>query len=177
MNAEHISCHVSPKTCLTIAVGLLAEKFELGEVFSDGTRLVNVVAGLSVEPDLMFCSWETLESGRAVYAEDDPDAVGRIDLIGSPDLVVEIVSDLSVKKDTRFLRSLYFAAGIDEYWLIDCRGEAIQFELLVRGETDYVAAPADANGFQRSGVLAGSFQLARERNRVGHWRYKLEHAV
>jgi Uma2 family endonuclease len=174
MNAEHISCHVSPKTCLTISLGLLVEKRNFGEVFSDGARLVNVVAGLSVEPDLIICSWDSLQSGRVQLAELDEGGGGDVDMIGSPDLVVEIVSKSSVRKDTRELRSLYYAAGISEYWLIDCRGEQIQFQLLTRGDAAFVEAPPDSDGFHRSPVLALAFRFVRQRSPIGHWRYRLE---
>jgi Uma2 family endonuclease len=54
-----------------------------------------------------------------------------IEILGSPDLVVEIVSDSSVRKDTTLLRDAYWKAGVREYWLFDARGAEIRFDILV----------------------------------------------
>jgi len=169
MNAENISFHTNPKSSITLALGLLIEKEELGEFFPDGTLLTNDDADLACEPDFIYCSWDTLQSGRAVYSDDQSK-----DLRGAPDLVVEIVSPSSVRKDMRVLRRQYFLAGIPEYWLIDCRSERIEFALLVPGEAGYVESPPDADGFAPSLVFNRRFRLTRERNRAGHWRYALE---
>jgi Uma2 family endonuclease len=55
----------------------------------------------------------------------------------------------------------YYAAGIDEYWLIDARNEEIRFDLFVRGGDAFVLAEADADGYRRSLVFDTSFRLAR----------------
>jgi Uma2 family endonuclease len=59
----------------------------------DGMWITNDEADLSNEPDAVFASWDTLESGRAVLSSDE------LELIGSPDWVLEIVSKSSVRKD------------------------------------------------------------------------------
>ena len=66
-------------------------------------------------------------------------------------------------------------AGISEYWLIDARGARHDFKLLVRGKSESVLQSADRQGFRSSTVLPGDFKLARERDRIGHWRYTLLH--
>lgn len=96
-----------------------------------------------------------------------------MEVVGSPDLVVEIVSRHSVRKDTLLLRERYFLAGIEEYWLIDARGEEIDFQLLVRGEEAFFPAPPDADGYCRSKVFEARFRLTRDRNPVGGYRYTL----
>ncbi|NOZ40252.1 MAG: Uma2 family endonuclease [Planctomycetes bacterium] len=96
----------------------------------------------------------------------------HIDLYGTPDWVCEVVSDSSVKKDTKRLRQAYHKAGIPEYWLIDARGEEIDFRILVWQEGGYVEAE-DIDGWRRSPVFDCQFQLTRSRNRVGNWRYDL----
>jgi len=90
-------------------------------------------------------------------------------------LVVEIVSDSSVVKDTVRLREAYFLAGVREYWLIDARGEELRFQILHRGEKEFQESPADSDGFQRSQVLDCSYCLQRTRHQRGHWVYDLQH--
>src|SRR5256885_8764701 len=48
---------------------------------------------------------------------------GYLELEGTPDMVLEVVSESSVQKDTKRLRQLYWQAGIREYWLVDARRE------------------------------------------------------
>ena len=94
---------------------------------------------------------------------------------GSPDLVVEIVSTGSVRKDTIVLFEQYFVAGIDEYWLIDARGEEIEFELFTRGADCFVPAEADADGYRHSEVFGLSFALIRSINEFDETEYHLLH--
>ena len=165
--------------------GLLGEVFakmwclvranDLGRVHLHGARLTNEPANISNEPDLMFCSWETLESGRVSVVESSPGSDRYLEVVGIPDCVVEIVSNSSVRKDTRVLKKKYFQAGINEYWLIDARKAAIDFQLLTRGERGYVPVAADRQGYRKSTVFPLKFKLTRERDRIGHWRYSLLH--
>lgn len=165
--------------------GLLGEVFakmwclvrasDLGRVHLHGARLTNEVANISNEPDLMFCSWETLESGQVSIVETAPGTERYLEVVGTPDCVVEIVSNSSVSKDTRVLKQKYFEAGIDEYWLIDARKTDISFQLLTRGESSYQPVPADRQGYRQSSVFPLKFKLTRDRDRIGHWRYTLLH--
>lgn len=92
--------------------------------------------------------------------------------VGSPDLVVEIVSKTSVKKDTILLRQADALAGVREYWLIDARGDSMRFEIL-HNEDGELRSSGDAGAPQESRVLAGRWQLTRSRNRVGRFSYEL----
>ena len=85
----------------------------------------------------------------------------------------EIVSDSSVRKDKVELRQSYFAAGIPEYWLIDARGDELDFQLLVRGTEDYVAQSADAKGYFWSPCFGRRFLLTRKAHKISGWSYRL----
>ena len=91
---------------------------------------------------------------------------------GPPDLIVEVVSDSTVRKDTRRLPQAYFAAGVREFWLVDGRKE-LTFVVHARGQSKFEAVEADAEGFQTSVVLGTSFRLDRTKDRLGVWRYDL----
>ena len=70
------------------------------------------------------------------------------------------------------LRAAYHKAGVREYWIIDARGDEIDFQILHWRKTGYAAAPRKA-GWQRSRVFGRSFKLTRSRDRRGGWRYVL----
>lgn len=150
---------------------------QLGEVLADGALLTNEAAGLAAEPDVMFCSWKSLRGGQVRYIEQASGSRQFVEVGGAPDLVVQIVSPSSVRKDTKLLLNRYFAAGIAEYWLIDARRAAIDFQLLTRGKTKFAAARPDVQGFRRSGVFGRRFKLTRETNPVGGYSYVLLHKV
>ncbi len=81
--------------------------------------VTHVEASLSAEPDLTCVSWSSFERERVLRTQRAGTSDDYIELLGSPDLVVEIVSDTSVRKDTVLLRKAYGRAGVEEYWLID----------------------------------------------------------
>ena len=66
----------------------------------------------------------------------------------------------------------YHRAGIPEYWIIDARGEEIDFHILHRRKSGYASAPA-RGGWQRSRVFGRSFRLDRKLDEFGLWEYTL----
>lgn len=173
MSPEELATHNPVKTEVTSVVSFLNKALDKGKLFSDRTLLSNEEAGLLAEPDAVFATWESLESGRVRLQprRRRPDQFTQ--LVGSPDWVLEVVSDASVSKDTRKLRLLYHRAGIREYWLIDARGERIVFTVLTWRRTAYVAV-AHHDGWVRSKVFGARFRLRRERDRLGLWLYTLD---
>jgi|SRR5208283_3908019 len=95
-----------------------------------------------------------------------------IEIRGTPDWVLEVVSQSSVQKDTRELRKMYHRAGVAEYWLIDARGPVISFQVLINRRTGYVSSPS-RSGWHRSPLFGMRFRLERRQNRLGRWQYKL----
>lgn len=119
----------------------------------------------------MFASWQTIESGKLVAPAEKQGL--HTALVGTPDWVCEIVSDSSVEKDTRVLREAYHAAGVPEYWLIDARGDEIDFQVLAHGPDGYSPVSPEG-GWHRSAVFDLQFELTRHRDRVGWWQYDLK---
>ncbi len=173
MSPEEIQSHLSAKGDIFGGLWSFCRQHPVGVVYADGALLINIEADLATEPDMTFCRWETIESGRVSLVEIKPGSGRQVEIHGSPDLVVEIISKSSVKKDRQNLREAYFRAEVGEYWLIDARKKEIEFNLLQRGDSDYISADMDENGFYRSMALDRSVRLTRELNRIGGWRYTL----
>jgi Uma2 family endonuclease len=175
MSPEDLFTHGSVKTQLAIVLGSLINDEDLGHLWIDRSRIVNADANLSVEPDIVFVSHEAIETGRVQLV---PNVAGRrdryIEVEGVVDLVVEIVSDNSVAKDTQRLRNAYAAAGVGEYWLVDARQDSIKFDILELHAGTYRDTPEDDNGFRRSLIFARAFRLTRSRGRGNYWQYQLE---
>jgi Uma2 family endonuclease len=79
------------------------------------------------------------------------------ELIGSPDMVLEVVSTSSVQKDTVILPELYWKAGVREHWLVDPRGEEVIFDIFKRGEKGFERVKG--RGWLKSAVFGKSFRL------------------
>ena len=173
MSPEEIQTHNKLKTAISGGLFTIVERADLGELHFDGAFFVNKRAALATEPDAMFCSWEGLVSKRVRYREWTKGSNRLMEIAGSPDIVVEIISYTSVRKDTKRLPRQYFAAGVAEYWLIDGRESEIDFKLLARGKTRYAPVQPDADGFVHSAVLGRRLKLERKRNRAGGFSYKL----
>lgn len=174
MSPEDPGSHSVVKVAISKTLQILVSEQDLGEVYSDSTRLTHARASLSTEPDVMVALWDTFDRGRVRYvpARQSPDRVPTVD--GSPDLVVEVVSNSSVRKDTVILPPLYAKANIPERWLVDARQE-LRFEVFTLHNGEYAAVAPDPDGWTPSPVLGGRFRLVRLRTRRGNWRYVLEH--
>ncbi len=92
---------------------------------------------------------------------------------GAPDLIVEIVSDTSVVKDTRRLPAAYFEAGVQEFWLVDARKSEPMFAIHHRGAERFEPTTPDVEGFQFSEVLQCGFQLGWTRGLLGERAFDL----
>jgi Uma2 family endonuclease len=160
---------------MIVVLGMLLDDADLGELFSDCTRVSCPEADLSSEPDIVVVFHESVDTGRVQLvpkASGEPDRY--IELQGPPDLVVEIVSDSSVTKDTQRLPEAYWRAGIPEFWLADARGSELVFCIHRPGADGYEPAPSDSEGFQQSATFNAWFRLSRHRRSAGRWAYALE---
>jgi len=171
MGHERLSSHVNLKTALARVLDALAEKLSLGQYFGDGVRLVNEEADFSSEPDGCYVTWSSVKDGRVSLRESN-DGDDVTELVGTPEMVLEIISPSSVKKDKATLRGLYHDASIPEYWLIDARKDQLRFEILRSTRKGYSATP-DQDGWLPSRVFNRKFRLKRTKNPIGLWQYKV----
>ena len=104
MSPEEIESHAKVKGAVFATLHRIVEDEDLGELLPDNVLVTNAKAALSTEPDVTFVSWGSLESGRVRMVEAAARTDRFVEIEGSPDLVVEVVSQSSVRKDTRLLR-------------------------------------------------------------------------
>jgi Uma2 family endonuclease len=172
MSNEEIETHVAVKGEIGRVLMNLNRELKLGKFYADGVLVSNEQANVSNNPDGLFVTYDALRVARVELVPRE-DATGQyIEMTGTPDWVLEVVSLSSVGKDTRRLREAYHRAGIPEYWLVDARGEEIAFHILLHRKSGYAAAPL-RDGWQRSRVFGWSFRLERQRDEMGLWEYTL----
>ena len=173
MSPEELEKHNKVKKEISRVLETLIRDLDLGTLYPDGAAVTHEGVELSTEPDATFVSWNALETGRVrlLPRAGHPDEF--VELEGSPDWVLEVVSRSSLKKDSELLRTQYHAAGIREYWLVNALDEEIDFQILLHASDGYVAATRQ-DGWHPSTVFGHSFRLTRSPDRLGYWRYTLD---
>jgi len=173
MSPERINSYVSLKAEIISVLLQHAKSTGHGFAFADGVLVTNKSAQLSNEPDGMFIRRETVRSG-AVTLLRTKDGQDLIEVVGSPDLVVEFVSPSSVHKDRKRLRDRYAIAGVQEYWLIDTRDGDVNLQMLAASSRGFVEVP-DQEGWFRSEVLGLDVRLNRhDDHEFSVWWYVME---
>jgi Uma2 family endonuclease len=170
MSKEQLFTHIKVKDQFTRVLDALAENEELGIYFSDGLLLTNVAADISGNPDGNFISNESLAKGKVRLLKGAEE--GHTEAVGSPDMVLEVVSRSSLRKDTKLLYEAYYQAGIREYWLVDARERPLRFDIFRHTAKGYVSVPKQA-GWLHSKLFGKSFRLTQSKNRMGYPKYTL----
>jgi Uma2 family endonuclease len=132
---------------LTVAVGSFVKQRGLGLVLAAPSDVIlsddNVV-----QPDLLFVS-----TARANIVTED-------NIRGAPDLVVEIISETTRKKDEVTKRKLYERFGVQEYWVVDPELETVKiFRRTQQGYSRALELSKESNDILATELLAG-FDLA-----------------
>ncbi|HWE01342.1 MAG TPA: Uma2 family endonuclease [Tepidisphaeraceae bacterium] len=133
--------------------------------------LTNEAAALSTEPDGMFVSFASLKTGKAAFERGED----SLEVVGTPDLVIEVVSPTSRQKDTDILPRLYHRAGITGYWLIEPmrRADEVSFDILKWTPTGYLSSPTH-DGWIDSVVIGKTFRMTRSANSMGESVHRVE---
>lgn len=107
MSQEQIFTHNQVKNEFSFVLTGLTKASRAGRFFPDGILLTNEVANLSCSPDGTCVLQATFDSDRVRLIEGARG--GYVEMHGTPDMVLEIVSDSSVKKDLQTQRELYWS--------------------------------------------------------------------
>ena len=129
---------------LIMPLARYADDADLGQVILGPVEMYLRSVPAARTPDILFVA-----SAHASRVTDD-----RID--GPADLVVEIVSEDSGRRDWDEKLREYASVGIPEYWIVDSRigqWRVAFFQLSADGA--YRAMPVDAEGCYHSKVLPG----------------------
>lgn len=137
---EEAFSHNQIKLVITLAVAGFVRAERSGRVFVDGMLLTNDYAQLACEPDLTFASAESFAADLVTFAAGETTVAEATEMVGSPDMVLEVVSRSCVGKDTERLMGRYHDAGVREYWVIDaCDEDSPTFTICRRTTKEFVA--------------------------------------
>jgi Uma2 family endonuclease len=169
---EQLYTHNQVKTEIAAVLHALAWQQSQGRYCGDGMRLSHPGANLSTEPDGLFFSYEAISSGRIQRVAGR--TAGVTELEGTPEMVLEVVSESSVQKDMVTLPDRYHRAGVQEFWRVDARTPDLVFEILVRQPGGWAAAPL-VQGWLLSQVFGHCFRLVRVDDPLGDPLFRLDH--
>jgi len=172
LSMEEFFEHGQVRTEIGAVLHRLVKDAKFGRFAPEGTRYVHPETELSTEPDGMVISNESLRSGRVRLVGGAKGVHTRVH--GSPEIVIEIVSEGSEVKDAEWAMAAYFDAGIAEYWVIDARDEDdIRFDIYKRGKKEYTVT-RKSDRWVKSGVLGRSFRLTQSEDGDGEPVFTLE---
>jgi len=125
---------------LGLVLRLYVEKRNLGSILGPNLQ-IRPRPGLRCFPDLLFISQARLSDVHETYLD------------GGPDLVVEVVSRGSKRRDRVQKFEEYAAAGIPEYWIVDHKARRMD-AFALNAEGRYEPIPIE-DGILRSRVVDG----------------------
>lgn len=86
--------------------------------------------------DLILSATDVCQPDLVMIHRTRLDILSARGIEGIPDLVVEIVSPSSLKRDKLRKLKLYAASGIPEYWIVDPAGGTLEQHMLYEGRYD-----------------------------------------
>jgi Uma2 family endonuclease len=69
--------------------------------------------------DVVFTKWDVVEPDLLFVSSAQRHILTKLNVQGAPDLVVEIFSPSTQKRDEQIKRQLFERAGVREYWMVD----------------------------------------------------------
>jgi Uma2 family endonuclease len=171
MSEEQLFVHVRVKGEFCRVPSNLERDSGRGFHLVDGARVSHPEAELSAVPDGVFILNESVQTMRVQMVSGA--SGGHVRIEGAPDVVLEVVSDSSLRKDTVRLREVYWKAGVREYWLVDARRAPPAFDLLRHTAKGFVAV-RKRGGWLKSEVFGKSFRLTQHADPLGHPAFTLE---
>ena len=101
--------------------------------------------------DIRFTRHDVLIPDIIFIARDRLQIIGDVAIVAPPDLVVEILSPGTRRRDLKIKRALYARFGVQEFWIVDPYERSVQ--VLTRAGDAYEAIPLAEDRTIRSRVL------------------------
>lgn len=111
-------------------------QWTVGRLFNRFTQFVEKtqLGALFVAPlDVIFSQSNVLQPDIVFVAKDNFAAIEKKGIVKAPDLVVEVLSPSTMKRDRVTKKKLYAQFGVKEFWLVDMTHPSIEVLTLEEG--------------------------------------------
>jgi Uma2 family endonuclease len=108
--------------------------------------------------NVMLTPWDIVRPDILFVRSERTGIIGDQIVLGSPDLVIEILAEQTKERDRRDKRKIYAESGIPEYWIVDPEEESV--EILIWSEIGYISAGTAGKGSRLSSVLFPDLKLS-----------------
>lgn len=115
--------HQEAVTNLGTSLSVFVKEHDLGKIYFAPTDVLLTDTQV-FQPDLLFVS------------KDREHIRTPANIQGAPDLIVEVLSPSSVRRDWHDKRGLYASHGVREYWIVDPVHQIVSVLLLQDGELE-----------------------------------------
>lgn len=105
----------------------------LGFIISKYVREKNLGSVFHAPTDVVFADDVVVQPDILYVSNNRRDIIKEAAIIGSPDLVIEIVSPSSASYDTIEKREVYEKYGVKEYWLVFPQEKAVEVLTIEKG--------------------------------------------
>jgi len=137
--------HQRIQSRLIVALSNFVNQHHLGEVFGTPTDLK--LGKNTTQPDIIFLSKEHASRAKA------------LEINGYADLVVEILSKSSVKRDRQTKFRLYQDAKIPSYWIVSPEAEQIELYRLTKEGYDMITVYSNDDTLRYEFANGKTFEL------------------
>ena len=105
--------------------------------------------------DVVFSARNVLQPDIIFISKDRLGIIGEKAIMGPPDLVVEIISPATVRRDTVVKKEIYERFGVKEYWIVYPGERAVEVWVLNDKGKYELFSVAEGEGRVKSKVLEG----------------------
>ena len=130
------------------------EALELAVIIREFVRSKKLGQVFIAPLDVIFDEENTAQPDVMFIAKANAGIVQKRGIFGAPDLVVEILSPGSIRRDRYEKQGLYARFGVKEYWILDHANQSLEV-LTLSGDVYVVHSAAGENGHVSSKVLRG----------------------
>jgi len=106
--------------------------------------------------DVILSDDTVLQPDMLFIGKEQADIIAEEGIRGTPDLVIEILSEATAKRDRTYKRALYARHGVKEYWLVDPDTKTVEvLELHEQGFSRVARYACKEKAPLKSPLLAG----------------------
>jgi Uma2 family endonuclease len=114
---------------------------------------------ISAPVDVIFSNTEIRQPDLLMLRRDRISIMDKRGIHGAPDLIVEILSEYSRRRDKVSKRKVYAKYGVPEYWIADLSNYTLEQYVLIEGAYDLIEVYAGDERIRSDKITCLSFSM------------------